>query len=317
MTDADLALGYIDANSFLGGRMPLDRQAAEHAIAKQIGETARLSMQQSAAGIQLIVDETMASATRIYAAERGVDLRGYSMLAFGGAGPVHAFHLARLLKLKRIICPSGAGTASALGFLVAPASVEMSRSYFVRLGDVSWEHVRGFLGEIRDRATSMLCASGVSAAAIVYDAQIEMSYMGQGFEIGVTLPYAFTLGDAPSVELRRAFEAEYLRLYGRILDGVAIQTVTWRLVARGPAPRFDPVVANADTGGDPLQGRRTVYFPGRGMVADTPVYDRYRLSAGAQFEGPAVFEERESTFVVGFDAQIRVDNALNLVAELN
>jgi len=316
VTDADLALGYIDAHSFLGGRMALDRQAAEAAIEKAIAQPAGLAMLQAATGIQQIVDETMASATRVYAAERGVDLRGYSMLAFGGAGPVHAFHLARLLKLKRIICPFGAGAASALGFLVAPASVEMSRSYFVRLADISWAHVQGFLGELRDRAQAMLVASGVVASSITYDTQIEMSYMGQGFEIGVTLPYAFTLGAAPAEELGRAFETEYLRLYGRILQGVAIQTVTWRLVARGPAPRFDPVVSEAGAASDPLKGRRTVYFPERGMVPDVPVYDRYRLTAGAQFEGPAVFEEHESTFVVGFGADIRVDRALNLIAEL-
>ena len=317
VTDADLMLGYLDTDSFLGGRMKLDRSAAESAISKKIAEPVGLPMAQAATGIQQIVDETMASATRVYAAERGIDLRDYTMLAFGGAGPVHAFHLARLLKLKRIICPFGAGAASALGFLVAPASVEMSRSYFVRLADISWPHVRGFLGELKARAEAMLCASGVTASSIVYDTHIEMSYMGQGFEIGITLPFEFLQDAAPADELRRAFEAEYLRLYGRILQGVPMQTVTWRLVARGPAPQLVPVAADAADRSDPLKGRRTVYFQERGPVADVPVYDRYKLGAGAKFAGPAVFEERESTFVVGFDAEVRVDAALNLIAELN
>lgn len=317
VTDADLTLGYLDPDSFLGGRMKLDRSAAESAIRNKIAQPVGLPMAQAATGIQQIVDETMASATRVYAAERGIDLRDYTMLAFGGAGPVHAFHLARLLKLKRIICPFGAGAASALGFLVAPASVEMSRSYFVRLADISWTHVQGFLGELKARAEAMLCASGVTASAIEYDTHIEMSYMGQGFEIGITLPFAFLQGAAPADELRRAFEAEYLRLYGRILQGVPMQTVTWRLVARGPAPRLVPVAADAGDRSDPLKGRRTVYFQERGPVADVPVYDRYKLSAGAKFTGPAVFEEHESTFVVGFDAEVRVDAALNLIAELH
>lgn len=317
VTDADLVLGYLDPDSFLGGRMKLDTQAARAAIDRHIAGPAKLPSLQSAAGIQKIVDETMASATRIYAAERGVDLRRYALLAFGGAGPVHAFHLARLLKLDRIICPFGAGAASALGFLVAPASVELSRSYFVRLAELSWAHVRGFLDELKARAQEMLCSSGVDASAIVYETQIEMSYKGQGFEISVLLPYSFLDGEAPLATLTAAFETEYRRLYGRVLPGVPIQTVTWRLVARGPVPRFDPVVSNEGAGGDPLKGHRPVYFPDHGMVERVPVYDRYRLAPGNEFAGPAVFEERESTFVVGFGARVRVDAALNLVAELD
>ena len=316
VTDADLTLGYIDADSFLGGRMTLDRSAAESAIEQMIARPTGLPMLQAATGIQQIVDETMASATRVYAAERGMDLRDYTMLAFGGAGPVHAFQVARLLKLKRIICPYGAGAASALGFLVAPASVELSRSYFVRVSDIAWPHVQGFLGELKVRAEAMLCASGVVASTITYDTQIEMSYMGQGFEISITVPYASLLGGAPAEELRRAFEAEYRRLYGRILSGVSMQTVTWRLVARGPVPRFDAVVTDTGAQLDPLKGRRTVHFPGHGQVAAVPVYDRYRLREGATFDGPAVFEEHESTFVVGHGAAVRVDAALNLIAEL-
>ena len=316
VTDADLALGYLDAGSFLGGRMQLDRGAAESAIAK-LGKQVSFDMVQAAAGIQQIVDETMASATRIYAAERGVDLREYAMLAFGGAGPVHAFNLARLLKLRRIICPFGAGAASALGFLVAPASVELSRSYFTRAADISWAHVQGFLGELKDRAENMLVAAGVPATAIKYDVLIEMSYAGQGFEISVRLPYAFTRGAEPDAVLRRAFETEYLRLYGRVLENVAIQTVTWRLIPEGPAPRFDPAMSNTGERRDVLKGKRAVYFPDRGMTADVPVYDRYQLSAGAAFSGPAVFEEHESTFIVGHGTQVKVDAALNLIAELD
>jgi len=316
VTDADVLLGYIDPHSFLGGRMRLDVAAAERAMQAGIGRPAKLETTEAAAGIQQVVDETMASATRIYAAERGVDLRRYSMLAFGGAGPVHAFNLARLLKLQRIICPFGAGAASALGFLVAPASVELARSYFTRLADLSWEHVGAFLAELRARADAMLCASGAEPSSLRYEVQIEMSYAGQGFEIGVTLPLAFVEEPEPTERLRAAFEAEYTRLYGRVLQNVSIQTVTWRLATRGPSPQFNPQASNLVNASRRLKGHRSVYFAGRGMVPDVPVYDRYQLRPGETLDGPAVFEENESTFVVGFDTRVSVDTGLNLIAEL-
>jgi N-methylhydantoinase A len=315
VTDADLVLGHLDPGYFLGGRMALDVDAARQAIAGRIAKPLGRDVTSAALGIHDVVNETMAAATRIYAAERGRDPRRYTLLAFGGAGPVHAYRLARLLKLRRVVCPLGAGATSALGFLVAPMAFDFVRSYVTRLEQLDWAHVRALYGEMEERARDMLAAAGVAPAAMTFERSAEMRYVGQGYEINVPLP-ADVLQQATLDGLRAAFQRQYQRLYERALDGVAIQALTWRLIARGPAPQIDLRVALPPASGAARKGERAVYLPEAGGFVAVPVYDRYGLRPGDTFTGPAIVEERESTAVVGPDCQARVDEYLNLVLEL-
>ncbi|MBI4504360.1 MAG: hydantoinase/oxoprolinase family protein, partial [Chloroflexi bacterium] len=323
VTDADLLLGHLDPGYFLGGEMPLDVAAARQAVEEHVARPLGLDSTGAALGVHDVVNEMMAAATRIYAAERGHDPRRYTLLAFGGAGPVHAYRLARLLKLRRVVCPLGAGATSALGFLVAPMAIDFVRSYVTRLEHLDWAHVRALYGEMEERARGVLAAAGVEAGAMTFERSAEMRYVGQGYEIAVPLA-ADALADESLDGLRTGFQRAYERLYERSLPDVPVQALTWRLVARGPAPQIDLRVAGGGAGavrrgdvemgrrgdretrgqgdgapGLPKKGERQVYVPEAGRFVAVPVYDRYGRRAGDTLAGPASVVERESTAVVG------------------
>ena len=313
VTDADLLLGYLSPDYFLGGEMALDIELVRAAVREKIAQPLGMEVEAAAAGIHSIVNENMASATRMYIAEKGKDPRRYSMIAFGGAGPVHAYGLARLLKLKRLICPLGAGVMSALGFLVAPFAIDYVRSYISRVDQINWEHLNGLFEEMERDARGLLSEAGARECTIVR--QADMRYVGQGFEIKVTLP-AGKLG-APSLpEMQEAFYLAYENLFGRRLEDVPIEAMSWRLAAAGETPtiglHFDGVRK-----GDAkiVKGSRKAHFPGHGYL-ECKVYDRYALKPGTEFDGPAIVEERESTVIVGPDGKVTVDAYLNLVVDI-
>lgn len=316
VTDADLLLGYLSPEFFLGGDMALDLSAVRTAVEQRLAGPLKLGVEQAAAGIHAIVNENMAAATRMYIAEKGRDPRRYTMIAFGGAGPVHAYGLAKLLKLRRLICPLGAGVMSALGFLVAAPAIDLVRSYVTRLETADWPLVDKFFDEMTSAATARLIEAGARADEIAFTRRAEMRHVGQGFEITVPLPDG-PLNDASVAAVRDAFFAKYEELFGRRIDGVGIEVLTWRLHATAPksevALRFD---GQKHGGGERIKGRRQVYFPETGF-APCDVYNRYALRSGDRFRGPAVVEERESTTVIGPDASVSVDQFLNLVIDID
>ena len=187
VTDADLLLGYLSPDYFLGGEMALNVEAVQRAVEEKVAAPLGMTVMEAAAGIHAIVNENMAAATRMYIAEKGRDPRRYSLIAFGGAGPVHACGLARLLKVKRVICPLGAGVMSALGFLVAPFAIDYVRSYMTRLDQVDWGHLGQLFEEMERDARAMLAEAGAGEFHILRHA--DMRYVGQGFEIKVALPH--------------------------------------------------------------------------------------------------------------------------------
>ena len=316
VTDADIALGYLDPGFFLGGSMKLDRSAAERAIHKHIAEPLGIGLTEAAAGIQEIVNENMATATRLYVAESGRDIRRYAMLAFGGAGPVHAYRLAQILGLKKLICPYAAGTASALGFLVAPLTVEQVRSYVAPIEKLDWARLQGLYADMEARAIESLNALGVKTDEIDFQRTADMRFSGQGYEIEASLP-AGHLDANRMGEIRDAFIGVYKQLFERAPEGLPIEGLSWRLRATGRRP-----VLTLDFRGDAVapdsakKGMRKVYFHHERSFIDAPVYDRYKLAPGGVLEGPAVFEERESTVVVGPGSRIEVDSSLNLIVHL-
>jgi N-methylhydantoinase A len=316
VTDADLVLGRLDPCYFLGGELKLDLERVHGIFADKIASQINVASQDAALGVQRIVDETMAAATRMHLAEKGRDPRQYTIIAFGGAGPVHAWNLARLLKVGRVVVPLGAGVASALGFLVAPPATDMVRSYVARLERVDWSHVNAMLSEMEALGRDLLTEAGADPRQITYTPTADMRYVGQGFEIPVRLP-ALSLSAADLPAIRESFFASYRMHFGRLVEDASIEGLSWRLAC--VAPNTDiRISARGSQGGEAAnarRGERPVLFEDHGWRT-CPVYDRYALRTGATFSGPALIEERESTCVVGPGAQVRVDEMKNLVIEL-
>jgi N-methylhydantoinase A len=310
VTDADLLLGYLSPDYFLGGEMGLDRGTMEGAMEAHLGKPLGLTPLEAAAGIHAVVNENMAAATRMYIAEKGRDPRRYTLLAFGGAGPVHAYGLAKLLKISRILVPAGAGVASALGFLVAAPAIDLVRSGVARLSAVEWDRVARHYAEMEAEARRLLAEAGAREEEIVFRRSADMRYVGQGFDIPVPLPDTL---DAASVQA--AFLDAYQRLFDRRVEGPPVEVLSWRLHATGTRPAVPPVLGVA-TSGESRKGSRLAWFPQAGLV-ETAVHDRYRLKPGLVLRGPAVVEERESTTVIGPDASFLLDAQGNLVIEID
>lgn len=313
VTDADLLLGYLDPSFFLGGRMSLDYGAAEKAMTK-ISDALGIDPIEAAWGVHQVVDENMANAARVHAVERGKDPRRYLLLAFGGAGPVHAHRVARALGVPGFVAPLGAGTASAFGFLCAPLSFDLARSLYGRLDELDWDAANAALGEMEDEGRELLRASGVADEDVQVRRLGEMRYIGQGHEVGVKLPEG-KLGPDDVGGISDGYRGEYRRLYGREGPDVPLETITWRVEVSAARPEI-PMEGEK---GDPRpldearKGKREIYLPEENGFAAVPVYDRYSLDPGAAFEGPAVVEERESTVIVGPESGAKVDGARNLI----
>ena len=316
VTDADLVLGRLDPAYFLGGELTLDPGRVQQAFTDTITPELGIESQDAALGVQRIVDETMAAATRMHLAEKGRDPRQYTIIAFGGAGPVHAWNLARLLKVRQVVVPLGAGVASALGFLVAPPATDMVRSYVARLDRVDWSHVNALLSDMQKLGRDLLTEAGADPEQIIYTPTADMRYVGQGFEVPVQLP-SLRLGVADLATIRENFYASYRTHFGRVMEGPSIEALSWRLAC--VAPNTDIRIGVHDTKrGDAAsarRGQRQVLFEEHGWQT-CAVYDRYALPQGSTLSGPALIEERESTCVIGPGALIKVDEMRNLVIEL-
>lgn len=316
VTDADLVLGYVSPDYFLGGKMRLDLDKAKAAIEERVAQPLNVDLVRAAWGIHQIVNENMANAARIHLVEKGRDPRNYGIIAFGGAGPVHAYRVAERLKLKTLICPLAAGVTSAFGMLTAPLSFDFVQSYVVTLSSLDFSTLQQIYIDMERRGRALLEAAGVEGA-LTFTRSADMRYLHQGFEIRVPLPSGpLTQEDLPT--LRRAFAEEYERLYKRLNPGVEIEVVNWRLVASGPQPS---IILQASKTEEcsltyALKGNRAAYLPEYNTFASCPVYDRYRLPIGASFVGPAIIEERECTAVIGVNAQVSVDRDFSLVVSL-
>lgn len=314
VTDADVVLGYLDPDHFLGGRMTLDRDRAVQAIAS-VAEPLGLSVDEAAWGIHQVVNEHMAGAARIHAIERGEDARTFPLFAFGGAGPVHAYGVARILRSPEVIVPFGAGVGSTIGFLVAPISFDFVRTYVGRLATIDWTEVAARFQEMIEEGERMLTDAGTPNESIRFERFGELRYVGQGHQVKVRLPDG-PLDRSMSPQLQAAFETEYQRLYGRTAEGNPVEAINWRVRASAPTPHL-PLdrLATPPTGSSsnrPARYRRA-FVPEWGTFEQVPVFDRYTLGSDFRTTGPAIIEENESTIVVGADAEIHVDRFMNAV----
>ncbi len=313
VTDADLVLGYLNPEYFLGGRMKLDWRKARKVIEEKIAGPLGLDLVRAAWGIHQVVNENMANAARIHLVEKGRDPRRYALVAFGGAGPVHAYRVAERLKLKTLLFPLAAGVTSAFGMLAAPLAFDFVQTYLSPLAEVDFSFLNRILTEMEERGRRLLRQAGVEGE-ITVSRSADMRYLQQGFEIRVPLPLG-SLGREHLPLLRKAFDEEYQRLYKRLNPGVEVEAVSWRVVVCGPSPpvalKASPVAVRDPAAA--LKGEREAYFPEAGGFVSCPVYDRYRLFPGAAFSGPAIVEERECTVVVGCEGRGEIDEENNLI----
>ena len=313
VTDADLILGFLNENYFLGGTMTLRKDLAIKAMREKIAEPLGISVEQAAWGIHRIVNENMANAARVHIIEKGLDPRFFSMIAFGGAGPVHAFHVARLMNAPQLIIPSGAGVLSALGFLVSPIATEEISSYICRLDKMNWGKVNTMLQEMKEKGFKFLAKSDILPENTTTRLVADMRYYGQGHDISVVLPVG-ELSEKTIPIIEENFKKEYRLRYGRSIENIPIETVTWRVLVSGPSPELLPKQAIIGEHSKALKGTRLVYFGEKHI--ETPVYDRYAMPINEIIAGPCIIEEFESTTVVGEKSSVMVDEFRNIVIDL-
>ncbi len=311
VTDADLVLGYLNPDYFLGGAMRLDRGAAERALAP-IARAFDLSIVEAANAAHQLVNENMAAAARIHILEKARDPRNYAMICFGGAGPAHAAGVARILATPKVIVAPGAGVASAIGLLIAPVAFDFSRSMPTALDATDWTAVAELFAEMESEGGRMLRAAGIPDAEIICERGVDGRFQGQLHEIQAPLPQDL---EAMSLEdFVDRFKARYRQLYHYVPDHTPIELLTWRVRVSGRRQSIQPLKlewAGRDPG--PAQkGERLAWFAEAGGWQATPVYDRYRLRAGMEFAGPAIVEERESTLVVRPGMRAAVDEYGNV-----
>jgi N-methylhydantoinase A len=297
VTDTDVLLGNLDPAFFLGGEMALDAEAAVRATAK-LGEALGTAVEDTAGGVHDVVNQNMAAAARMHAIERGADLRGTPLIAFGGAGPVHACGVAELLESPSIVFPANASVLSAFGALVTPVRIDLARSLVRRLDQIDPAEREAVLEEMREEGRRVLTGAGVRPADVTFRYAIDARYHGQGNEITIDLGSGDSgSGPVPDREVEERFAARYAAVYGMTIPDVPVEVVTWRVAAFADAPRVS-LVAGARGERAEQKGVRQVRFQRGAEPVATPVYDRVSLPVGATVNGPALLEERETTTVL-------------------
>jgi N-methylhydantoinase A len=314
VTDADVVLGYLDPERFLGGRMRLDAEAAERVVQAQVADRIGIPLVEAAWGIHATVNESMANAARVHAIERGQDPAGLPVFVLGGNGPLHGPGVARALGSRTLVVPPAAGVLSAVGFLSAALSIDFVHSWHTELESVDPEAAAAAFAGMEDEGGRVLAGSGVAEETIVHTRSLDMRFVGQGSEIEVSVP---PVGPDWRDQVRARFVEQYEERFGSVAPGeVRAEILSWRVTSRGPEPDTALRAALPDEAGDPLLGHRDAYFPEAGGYTSTAVYDRYRLAVGVQVDGPALVQEREATLVLPPGAHCVVEKDGSLVVTL-
>ncbi len=307
VTDADLLLGYLDADYFLGGVMRLDAAAARRGVEARVAQPLGVSFIQAVWGIHDLINEMMAAAAKTHIAERGGNPQVVTVAAFGGAGPVHAYGLARKLGAPRLIVPPNAGVGSALGFFTAPRAFDLVRSHKAPVLSADYAECEALFLQMQAEGERTLRKAGAEGA-IEYARSVDARFIGQGSETNLPIPEREFTTLTPA-EVRRRFDETYSRLYGRTYPESPVEFVNFRVRASLPVRLLElPRLPN--TNGrvlDALKGERQAFSDLARDFIPFAVYDRYKLFPGAQFSGPAIVEERESTVIIGEAAQVSVD----------
>jgi len=307
VTDADLLLGYLDENYFLGGEMTLDKAAAKTGIQEKIAKPLGVSFIQAVWGIHDLINETMAAAAKTHIAEKGGNPKVVTLAAFGGAGPVHAYGLAKKLGAPRLIVPPNAGVGSALGFFTAPRAFDLVRSHKVALQAADFAELENIFLDLEAEGGRTLKKSG-AVEDIAFERSVDVRFVGQGSETNIKIP-AGDFGQVSPQTVRESFDQIYQKLYGRTYPDTPVEFINFKVRARLPERLLQLKKLSKRKGAikSAVKGERPAYSALAGDFIAHTVYDRYELFAGAKFKGPAIVEERESTVVVGEDASASVD----------
>ncbi len=297
VTDANLVLGRLDPVAFAGGSFSLDTSASMQAAETDIGEHLGLDAIGAAKGIIEIVDENMAGAARVHAAERGRDLEGRTMIAFGGGAPLHAARLAEKLGIGKVIVPADAGVGSAVGFLLAPVAYEVVRSFYTRLNGLN----RALLNElftVMENEARETVRLGVPVGDLTIERHGYARYVGQGHEIKIALPVG-PLDVSLEETIRSAFETVYKSRFGLLVPGMEIEILTWSVTVMGEREKSDTIIAASaaiDAASEPMGACRTLYEPGDTTGRDAVVIARSALEQ--KTIGPAIIQEAQTTTIV-------------------
>jgi N-methylhydantoinase A len=296
VTDADLVLGKLDPDNFAGGSIQLDTVASEAALVAALGDTLDMDAAASAFGLAEVVDENMANAARVHAVENGEDLSDYTMIAFGGAAPLHAGRLCEKLGVDRLLVPPGAGVGSAIGFLRAPFSFEANRSVYMRLAGFDADKITSLLSDLQAEATGFV-RNCDTQSPILSEFKVYMRYSGQGWEIPITLTQDQAMNPDVTVFEARFIE-DYTKLFGRAVAGMDIEITVWSVNATTPAETVARVDEATGTSAATATAQRRMFDP---AVADFVVADMFlrdAMTTGQQSAGPAVIAEIETTIIV-------------------
>jgi 5-oxoprolinase (ATP-hydrolysing) len=313
ISDANLLLGRLDADNFGGGTMRLDEGAAATVVSCDVGEALGQNPVDAAKGIIEVVDENMASAARVHAVERGMEIEARTMIAFGGAAPLHAARLAEKLGIERVIIPANAGVGSAVGFLIAPIAYEVVRSRYQTLSNMDLGTMQALFEEMRLESLAVVELGAPNETAHI-TRHAYARYVGQGHEIKIELPGG-DLDNDTAAALRMGFEAEYERQYGRTVPGLEVEVLTWSVTASATTTEQPNQLATSVTAiprkGDPV---RPIHYPGVEGARDTALVGRMALDATQSVTGPAAISEAQTTTIVppGFSVRVSANGDLIL-----
>ena len=320
VTDANLLIGRIDPESFAGGRMPLDRDLAEAAVMREVGEPLGIESQWAAAGMIEVVDENMANAARVHAIERGKVLGRHSMIAFGGCAPLHAARLAQKLGMNRVIVPAGAGVGSAIGFLRAPLAYEVVRSRQMALDAFDAEAANRLIDEMTAEAMAVV-KPGLGEGLSVEEAQAPRciwtcAISGKGHELAVPLDDRPAGCSGRGARSKRPSWIGTKSIYGVTLDHVGIEITAWSLTLTAPSSLHRPIdrVLKPTSTVEPIGSSREAYDPEQGERLAFALYRREALSPGVVLEGPAIIGEDQTSTMVppGWQAWVAANHAIVL-----
>ncbi|MRS18405.1 hydantoinase/oxoprolinase family protein [Enterobacteriaceae bacterium RIT692] len=316
VTDANLVLGLLDPDAFLGGRMPLDVEAARKAI-RRIAEPLGLSIEDAAWGIHEVANSKMSEALRTHSVEKNVSPSQMTMLAFGGAGPSHAWSLAKQLSVKRVYFPNGAGVYSAFGLLTAPPSADFVRSDRCRLQPgIDVKRIAALFAEGFDEAITTLAAANADPNTAIQQKLAGVRYVGQGSELTVTLPESF-LAQGDVQALIDSFEAAHLTRFGRTLPGQGVEVVNWRGRVQTTPPALNTTDQLSHPEPDAREKSLQVYLGREQGFSACRVIPRSLLITGEAIHGPALLQEKECAIYVGPGASAQLDPQGNILMELN
>ncbi len=314
ITDCNLVLGYLSPDNFLGGRMRLDIEAARRAIETAVARPLGMDVVDAAEGIVRIINVKMQEAIKAISTMRGHDLRDFRLLAFGGAGPLHAASMTADLGMAGVVIPLYPGVYSAMGLVMSDVKHDYVRSRLVNVARITEDEINAIFAELAARARADLIGEDFSTDSIDIEYALDMRYAGQGYEMTLPCPHPLKPGELAT--LRSAFDAEHCKSFGHTAPSEPVEIVSWRLrgIGRVPPvtlPRYEATGMRLE---DAVREVRKARFGGK--MLDCPVYQRERLDVGVSFTGPAIVDQLDCTSVIAPGQTATVDAYKNIVVEI-